>query len=459
MAIDLAIPLHDNALFSLVLLCAAAAFTLVSSSSVVVSPDDATGAAASCPVIEKNTCYPSSCDIVRLTGAPAASAGACCAACQANPKCVTFTLNFDGHPHAEEVLTHDFSQVTQESYCILKGCLNRKTHGNCTSGQTGRPIPNPKPGPPAPPPVPPPPPSNTTWCKKNKCRNVLYLLSDDMRADWHAYGLPVHTPNFDALAKDSLLFEHTYCQLSVCAPSRMSFMTGLRPDTNKIWNFIDTNPTSSLATPGWFRDYDYITLGLGKTFHQDSGAWNADAYWSLQDKPYYPYKAGKCPHGGEGGGHCIQNDEQIYDYHLRLAAVEYLEYAINKSKVENRPFYVMAGFRKPHAPWQAPQRMWDLYNTSDIVTAKYKTMPVNTDLIAWSNQLNVALANGTSFHYGPYDPVPDWVQQDQRHAYYASLSYVDENVGYILDVLRQHDILNDTLIIMHGKKKINVLFV
>ena len=80
--------------------------------------------------------------------------------------------------------------------------------------------------------------------------NVHYLLSDDMRADWGTYGLPVHTPNVDALAKSSLTFEHAYCQLSVCSPSRQSFMTSKRPDTNKVWNFIDANPLSTQATPG-----------------------------------------------------------------------------------------------------------------------------------------------------------------------------------------------------------------
>lgn len=110
----------------------------------------------------------------------------------------------------------------------------------------------------------------------------------------HSYGLPVQTPNLDRLRQKSLLYEHAYCQLSVCAPSRMSFMTSLRPDTNQVWNFIDTNPTTSLATPGWFRHFNYLTYGLGKTFHQDAGAWNSDAYWS-PDFPYYPYTAGKCP--------------------------------------------------------------------------------------------------------------------------------------------------------------------
>jgi iduronate 2-sulfatase len=176
-----------------------------------------------------------------------------------------------------------------------------------------------------------------------------------MRSDWGTYGLPTHTPNLDALAKKSVLFEHSYCQISVCAPSRMSFMTGRRPDTFGVWNFIDTVPLNTSATPGHFKDHGYITLGAGKTFHQNAGAWNAEKYWNLDEKPYFPYGVGQCPppgNGNQGGGHCMQKDTEIYDYHLRLTAIDYLQYATNESKASGRPFYLMCGFRKPHAPWQ-----------------------------------------------------------------------------------------------------------
>ena len=130
----------------------------------------------------------------------------------------------------------------------------------------------------------------------------------DLRADLGAYGLPVVTPHIDALAADGLTFAHAFCQMSVCSPSRQSFMTGLRPDTHRVWNFIDANPTRSRSVAGWFRDHGYAALGLGKTFHEDAGAWNADAYWNTTLLPYYPYEANACPKpsGGEGGGRGVQ---------------------------------------------------------------------------------------------------------------------------------------------------------
>ena len=286
--------------------------------------------------------------------------------------------------------------------------------------------------------------------------NVLYLLSDDMRADLGSYGITsVHTPNLDALASQSLVFEHAYSQISVCSPSRQSFLTSLRPDTNKVYNFIDANPRTTQAVPGHFRDHGYLTLGLGKTFHEKLGQWNAERYWNMTGPwglPYFPYRANTCPIGNEGGGQCIRPDEQIYDYTLRLKTMKYLRHAAQWSRDTSAPFFVAAGFRDPHAPWAAPQRMYDLYDEDDIdlPPAEAKTLGVNTPLIAWSRQLNVCLANGTSFPYNYDEAVPDWVMRNQRRAYYASVSYVDEHIGAILEVLEDEGILNSTIVVFHS---------
>jgi len=227
-------------------------------------------------------------------------------------------------------------------------------------------------------------------------------------------------------------------------------MTSKRPDTNKVWNFIDANPLSTQATPGHFRDNGYLTLGLGKTFHEAAGAWNAEQYWNTTVKPYFPYSTNTCPHGGEGGGQCILPDDQIWDFKLRLAAVDYLAFAAKHYKATGTPFFVMAGFRSPHAPWAAPKRMYDLYDESSIAVPTNKVLGEGTPLIAWSPELSVRLANGTSFPYGPYKPVPDWVTRNNRHAYYAAVSYVDEHIGAILKVLDDEGVREDTIVVFHG---------
>ena len=293
-------------------------------------------------------------------------------------------------------------------------------------------------------------PALPTCAGTGNCSNVLYFLSDDMRADWGTYGLPVKTPNLDQLASEAMTFTHAYCQMSVCSPSRQSFMTSRRPDTNQVWNFIDANPLSTVATPGHFRDAGYLALGLGKTFHEDGGAWNADAYWSTEARPYFTYTANRCPIGGEGGGHCVEKDEDIYDYKLRLAALDYLGFAAEVRRNTSRPFFMMVGFRDPHAPWAAPQRMYDLYDEAAILGPTYPTLDASQPLIAWSAQLSIQLQNGTHFPFSPTHPVPEWVQRDQRHAYYAAISYVDEHIGAILGKLRGEGLYTSTIIVVHA---------
>jgi len=285
--------------------------------------------------------------------------------------------------------------------------------------------------------------------------NVLYLLADDMRADLGSYGLPVFTPNIDALAETSLLFDHAYSQISVCSPSRQSFLTSLRPDKHKIWNFLDRNPKEAMTTPRHFRDNGSLTLGLGKTYHEDWGALDAELNPGL---PYYPYQNNRCPilsHARENGGQCILRDEQIYDYRLRLKTIEYLKHAgkIAKDNENPIPFFIMAGFRDPHAPWVAPQRCYDLYDEDkiDIPPTEAKTLGNSTPLIAWSKELHVLVPpHGQKFQYSYDKSLPDWVTRNQRRAYYASVSYIDEHIGSLVDTLKKEGLYNSTIIVFHS---------
>jgi arylsulfatase A-like enzyme len=293
--------------------------------------------------------------------------------------------------------------------------------------------------------------------------NVLYLLSDDMRADIGAYGLPTVTPHLDALAATGLRFTHAFCQVSVCSPSRQSFLTGRRPDRSQVWNFIDANPIDAPATPRLFRDAGYLTLGAGKGFHENAGCWNAANVWSNRTAgkaagaPWCtPYSTNTCPpsaHASEGGGHCVVTAAEelaLYDYTLRVQALADLSAAAANLAATGQPFFQLVGFRDPHAPWAAPQRMYDLYNESAIKGPAHPVIGEGTPLIAWSDQLSVQLANGTAFPFSPTHAVPDFVQRDQRHAYYAAVSYVDEHVGAILAALEEKGLANSTIVVFHA---------
>ena len=210
------------------------------------------------------------------------------------------------------------------------------------------PPPPPLPSHPPPPPQPSQPPSPSPPSPIPVRRlNVLHIISDDMRADWGAYGRPATTPHLDRLASEGLTFLRAYCQMSVCSPSRQSFLTSQRPDAHRVWNFATTNPRATQALPGHFREAGYLTLGLGKTFHEDAGAWNSDHYWS-PERPYRNYTANRCPQPlpfeGLNGGHCVERDEVIADYDLRLAALDYLRFAADVHKTTSRPFFLMVRF-------------------------------------------------------------------------------------------------------------------
>lgn len=94
-------------------------------------------------------------------------------------------------------------------------------------------------------------------------------------------------------------------------------------------------------------------------------------------------------------------DEQIWDYKLLQSTLQYLEHAMQNYGKTRQPFFLMTGFRDPHAPWAAPQRMYDLYNESTILPPQHKVLDPSVPQIAWSLQLSVQLANGTSFPFGP----------------------------------------------------------
>jgi len=114
-----------------------------------------------------------------------------------------------------------------------------------------------------------------------------------------------------------------------------------------------------------------------------------------------------------------------------------------------QPFYVSVGFRDPHAPWAAPQRMQALYDDAKIAPASDKVLDSSIPLIAWSKCLTLMLENGTTYDFGYDHAPPDWVVQDQRRHYYAAASYTDEHVGELVTALRTAGHYDDTIVVFH----------
>jgi len=338
--------------------------------------------------------------------------------------------------------------------------------------------------------------------------NVLSLIADDLRPEFSgAYGqAQVKTPNVDAFAARSLVFAKAYCQQAVCGPSRNSFMTGRRPHhTNVVQGGatgddfrkagIDANGVRGsdwTTLPGHFKNAGYTTLGGGKTFHPNAPknfdyprSWSTDMasrdthgqgyfdfsyFLNNHSKPYngglpishpcpgvaHPTGEGPKPNGNSLGGPiavwCALNisDEHFYDSNLADNTIERLRYGASKFNSTGTPFFVMSGFARPHTPWRVPRRFWDMYSTEDIVLAKHKFPPSDMPGVAWMAHSFWNTTDGSVWPMNVTTPLEDDVARLARHAYYASVSFLDYQIGRVLDELDALGMAESTIVTLHG---------
>jgi iduronate 2-sulfatase len=293
--------------------------------------------------------------------------------------------------------------------------------------------------------------------------NVIFIMADDFRPEAGCYGSGAITPNLDKLAKRSLTFHHAYCQQTVCNPSRSSLLTGRRPDSLQIWNnsvhFRELNPDIQ-TIPLWFKTHGYTTRCAGKIFHNwhtkthgDPQSWSAPEFLHFanhgDDRPLVngPLPANFATttsgFGYSGPGICECRDvpdEAYYDGRVAAEAVRVL------NEIKSQPFFLAVGFWKPHAHFNAPKKYWDLYNPTQLpqlVSAR----PQNAPDIAFHQSTEVL---------GPAknqkQPTPQQAAE-MRHGYFANISYMDAQLGKVLDALDASNVADRTIVIFlsdHG---------
>lgn len=272
--------------------------------------------------------------------------------------------------------------------------------------------------------------------------NVLFVMADDLRADLGCYGSVAKTPHLDALSKRGVRSDRAYCQQAVCNPSRSSLLTGRRPDTLQLWNngthFRDRNP--DVATlPGWFEQHGYETRCVGKIFHNwhtkekgDRRSWSADEFLHYanhgDDTPRMdPLPANVAsPFRSYGSVPLCERrdvpDEAYYDGRVAAEAVRVL------NEVKGKPFFLAVGFWKPHAPFNAPAKYWDLYER-DKLPPFDPHRPTAVPTIALHDSREVLGAPPKTF-----TPTPAQAAE-MRHGYFANISYMDAQVGKVLTAL------------------------
>lgn len=286
--------------------------------------------------------------------------------------------------------------------------------------------------------------------------NVLFIAADDLRNDLGCYGHPlVKTPNLDRLAKRGTLFQRAYCQQAVCNPSRASLMTGLRPDTLRIWDlpthFRDTTP-DVVTLPQHFKSNGYFTQNIGKIYHNWIHSLQGDPVsWSVPAEMHFdnhnkdvPLVEGTLPPNLAKDLKCQMYDvpdEAYFDGRIAVKAVT----ALRELKQKQEPFFLAVGFWKPHSPFNAPKKYWDMYKREEIPPPPNPYWPKDTDRIAWHNSRELLLDKQRKL-------TPEAVQEI-RHGYLAAITYMDAQVGKVLDELDKLKLTENTIIVFwsdHG---------
>ncbi len=322
--------------------------------------------------------------------------------------------------------------------------------------------------------------------------NILFIAVDDLKPVLGCYGNTlVKTPNIDRLAKMGTVFMSNYCQQAVCGPTRASLMTGMRPDVTKVWDLKtqmrDMNP-DIVTLPQYLITQGYNTCGIGKIYHPSSAikkidpvSWNTP-YLFAEDKDYpngmgmpansqYQDPATKAFFANKGSKQKKLSDDDEIPTSIKGPSTECIDVPDNAyedganallSKLqmiqlskENKPFFMAVGLHKPHLPFVSPKKYWDLYNRADMPLATFQEHAKNSPLIAY--HISGELRN--------YTDIPAFVtlpkeemgiglkiekQKELVHGYYAAVSYMDAQVGILLNTLDSLGILKNTIVVLWG---------
>lgn len=281
--------------------------------------------------------------------------------------------------------------------------------------------------------------------------NILLILVDDLKPLTGAYGdAHAHTPHLDRLAGESVRFDRAYCNQAVCAPSRNALFTGLRPDTIGVYDlgtFFRHAVPAAVTLPQHFRAAGYHVVGLGKTFHtyhgnqNDALSWD-ETWWMPRPgalaRPVAPGEKRPVAEAGAVG------DDFYNDGMIAAEAVRRLEaYA---TADPGQPFFLTVGFLKPHLPFTAPRAYWELHDRAALPRPARDQPPAGAPSFAatrWGELRAYA-------EVPPLGPVSADLAAELIHGYYAAVSYVDAQIGRVLQAWRELGLVDNTIVVVWG---------
>ncbi|MEQ9216561.1 MAG: sulfatase [Cyclobacteriaceae bacterium] len=311
----------------------------------------------------------------------------------------------------------------------------------------------------------------------NEKYNVLFIAVDDLRPELGCYGADyMHTPNIDKLASEGRIFRNHFVHDAACGPSRSTLLSGIRTTNWDIFKNIresNSKPDSIFSLPQLFKENGYTTVGIGKISHQPGGV--MDSLQTIHEVPFSwdttyapvgiwkdPWQAFFSYEGGKARTSYYNRPTNRTLSPFEAADVSDDGYAdgLNAEeaikqlhKLKDSTFFLAVGFYKPHLPFNAPKKYWDLYDPEKIPIADYREMPenVNSDICLHSNR-NSYEPRGT--YTWPGDTL--WWQvtpereKTLKHGYCAAVSYVDAQIGKVLNELKNLGLDKNTIVVLWG---------
>jgi iduronate 2-sulfatase len=284
--------------------------------------------------------------------------------------------------------------------------------------------------------------------------NVLFIAVDDLKPTLGCYGdKHAKTPHIDELAARGVLFEKAYVNQAVCAPSRNSLMLGIRPQTMGLYDlktyFRDIPAYSNAVSMGQtFMKNGYQAESLGKIYHaslDDALSWSvprweakAETYAKQENRAPDGEKKGTTTEAGE------VDDNYYQDGKVAEKAIERLRAFQAKP---DQPFLLMVGFHKPHLPFVAPKKYWDMYQPADFSITEPRTAPEGAPAYASSTMGEIM-----QYQKLPVEklPFPDDFSRHLIHGYYAATSYTDAQIGKVLAALDELGLAKNTYVVLWG---------
>ncbi len=287
--------------------------------------------------------------------------------------------------------------------------------------------------------------------------NVLFIAVDDMRNDAGCYGHPeAITPNIDRLASRGVRFDRAYCQQALCNPSRASLLCGRRPDSLGIWNLTkglrEADP-NVVTLPQLFKQHGYFTQGIGKIFHNWRTVDKGDAQsWSVPAVLHYarhdddmPLVHSELPPDTATAPRCMRLDVPDNAYFDGRAA-DFAVEALKERGEDGKAFFLAVGFWKPHLPFNPPAKYWGLYDRKNIAMPIHPEPTEGVPEVALHDNREIMGAAGK-------DGLSVDDIRELRHGYLAGISFLDVQLGKVLDELDRQNLSRNTVIVFwsdHG---------